>query len=634
MSNSYFTPAPASWSIRAVQLDLARQIESLPAIREWIRFAARYGFNTLFLYLEGVIRTESFPFRDVAASYTPEQIREVVSYAAQEGLDVIPCISTLGHAEHFLTCDEMLPLKEADTDKPPMFCPSNPACYEFLENYLREICALFPTKHIHIGCDEAWALGSCPRCRERMRLGETREDLLVEHVLKLHKLLTGMGKRVWIWDDMFENDTEHFVSRLPRDVVLCAWHYFFDLMDKDGFQGHFNNLRRSNPLPLYERLGFEVVICPWARGYYHVERLTRLVRNERLLGGILTVWEMKERFLPGLLPVVAMTGALWSNLNADPELLADTTLKQLFPGMEHTVIHAIRGCVAEPLWRLETVKGLLKGAITLEEMRHLNALQTYVLLIDAELKRQPENELSLILRELSTWTEIQITIGLLRKYLPQWIDPRNTEEESLYLRRKLDEIVRKLDQLEYRRANDWQRLRPGITPDWASQAIGKVRNSLVALLDEADRPEVSLPYLMTLRLAVPDSYGAPELAVEIRDGDRWREVYRGCTRPINLRDGLYTHQIPLKTMPCPPLRVRLSVSGYGYQGITYLSIVSRTAKYVPAAIASAEGNVLHPLAVLTDHSSACFLGNPDIVATMANRRERDRSSLEIILKEV
>ena len=65
-------------AFRSVQLDLARQMETISFIKEFIDFAADNGYNSVFLYLEGRIRTKSFPYPKDSDCYTLEQMKEVV----------------------------------------------------------------------------------------------------------------------------------------------------------------------------------------------------------------------------------------------------------------------------------------------------------------------------------------------------------------------------------------------------------------------------------------------------------------------------------------------------------------------------------------------------------------------------
>ena len=90
-----------NFEIKAVQLDLARQMESMNFIFQFIDFIAEKDYNTLFLYLEWRVRTKTF---DIGAKdgYSPEQIKKIVKYAETRGIDIIPGLASIGHAELLL----------------------------------------------------------------------------------------------------------------------------------------------------------------------------------------------------------------------------------------------------------------------------------------------------------------------------------------------------------------------------------------------------------------------------------------------------------------------------------------------------------------------------------------------------
>jgi hypothetical protein len=87
--------AEAPFGVRAVQLDLARQMETVAFIKGFFKFAKDSGYNTIVLYLEGRVKTKSFPFRTDADTYTPDQMREVAAEAASLGIDIVP-VGNLG----------------------------------------------------------------------------------------------------------------------------------------------------------------------------------------------------------------------------------------------------------------------------------------------------------------------------------------------------------------------------------------------------------------------------------------------------------------------------------------------------------------------------------------------------------
>ena len=155
--------------IRAVQVDLARQKESVPFLKAYAKRAADAGYNTLVLYLEDRVKTPSYPYPADADSYSPDEMAGIVRYGTSIGLDVVPVISPLGHTERFLAHEELAKFGEqcegvgrwGKTDNPGCFCLENPEARAWMEKYISEVVAVFPSKNLHLGFDETWNLGGC-----------------------------------------------------------------------------------------------------------------------------------------------------------------------------------------------------------------------------------------------------------------------------------------------------------------------------------------------------------------------------------------------------------------------------------------------------------------------------------------
>ena len=160
-------------SIKWIQLDLARQMETIDTIENFIKIMAEAGYNGILLYLEDRIRTASYPYPKDNECYTEEQMRQLVDYAAKLGVEIVPCVATLGHAERFLRHPELAHLSEVRDgikerfggNRKDEFCPTEPEFYPFMERYLTEVAALFPSKYFHAGLDEFFNYCLCPRCK-------------------------------------------------------------------------------------------------------------------------------------------------------------------------------------------------------------------------------------------------------------------------------------------------------------------------------------------------------------------------------------------------------------------------------------------------------------------------------------
>lgn len=100
------------FELRWAQLDVARQMESVGFIKDFISLLADSGYNGLLLYLEDRIKTRSYQLPADNEVYTADKIGDIVEFAADHGIEVIPCVATLGHAERFLRHPELSHLAE------------------------------------------------------------------------------------------------------------------------------------------------------------------------------------------------------------------------------------------------------------------------------------------------------------------------------------------------------------------------------------------------------------------------------------------------------------------------------------------------------------------------------------------
>ncbi|MDD5708577.1 MAG: family 20 glycosylhydrolase, partial [Kiritimatiellae bacterium] len=335
------------WKIRAVQLDLARQMETVDFVLRYTDAIAQAGFNTLVLYLEGRIRTPGFPYRPAAESYTPAQMTKVVEHAATRGIEVVPAVSVLGHAEQFVTCPEMREYSEerdgrtrfGNPDAVHTFCLSQTATRAFLEGYLAEIAAIFPARHLHLGCDEAWNYGFCRVCEARRReIGFG--GLFTEFITWAAGVSRRLGKRMWMWDDLYEFFPEE-LDRAPRDVVMCHWNYD-GCIHPEGSQAHFRNRYRRDWLGDYARLGLDALVCPWS-GESNVRSLTEYARRYPVLGGLATQWEMSNVFHGTSYPSIMGIGKLWNSPAYEPYAgHFQAGLKAALPEADEDQLDAVR----------------------------------------------------------------------------------------------------------------------------------------------------------------------------------------------------------------------------------------------------------------------------------------------------
>lgn len=217
----------------------------------------RRELNDDFLLPEKRLRTEGADTL-YGGCYTQRDIREIVSYAAARGIDVIPEIDMPGHflqaIEHYpwLTCFRPETWSEQAFSSP--LCLGRDDVLRFCEEIWEEVFELFPYEYVHIGGDEVnmknW--NRCPRCRARMRA----EGLADGHALqawftrRMQRFFTEHGRRMIGWDELLADEVDpattimwwrpwepQSVSDATRrgcDVIVSAQSWFYFSLEEDA----------------------------------------------------------------------------------------------------------------------------------------------------------------------------------------------------------------------------------------------------------------------------------------------------------------------------------------------------------------------------------------------------------------
>ncbi|MDD2594262.1 MAG: family 20 glycosylhydrolase [Bacteroidales bacterium] len=159
--------------------------------------------------------------------YTQDDIREMVAYAAERNIEIIPEIDLPGHSKSVTStypevlCKTSAEFLSVQGEGKNVFCVGNEANYKMLDNIMKEISKLFPSEYIHIGGDEvqmkAWK--ECPDCQALMQKeGMTDEKQLLGYFVgRMEKILQKYGKKLAGWDEIVED------NELQPDSRVYAW---------------------------------------------------------------------------------------------------------------------------------------------------------------------------------------------------------------------------------------------------------------------------------------------------------------------------------------------------------------------------------------------------------------------------
>ncbi|MEP7154851.1 MAG: family 20 glycosylhydrolase [Betaproteobacteria bacterium] len=268
---------------RGVMLDSARHFQSPEFIRQYIDWMALHKLNVLHWHLTDDqawrIEIKKYPtltsvggFRVPAGAaaqadidpatgkprlhggyYSQKSVREIVAYAADRGITIVPEIEMPGHASATLVAFPRL----GAGDHPPRAVPSDWGVYEyaynpeeptftFLENVLTEVMALFPGKFIHVGGDEVskkqWK--ESPQVQARMRalgIADTAQ-LQAYFTQRIGRFLEKKGRRLVGWDEILE-------PGLAPSSVVMSWR---------GLEGAFDAATK----------GYDTILSPWPTLYF------------------------------------------------------------------------------------------------------------------------------------------------------------------------------------------------------------------------------------------------------------------------------------------------------------------------------------------------------------------------------
>ncbi|RXG18551.1 hexosaminidase [Leeuwenhoekiella aestuarii] len=186
--------------------------------------------------------------------YTQEDIKEIVSYAGEKGIRVIPEIEMPAHVMSAIAAYPWLSCKEEPIAVPSggvwpitdIYCAGKESTFEFLEDVLTEVMALFPDEYIHAGGDEATKTNweTCPHCQRRIReegLADTGE-LQSYFMKRMERFLSEHDKTLIGWDEILEGG-------LPEKATVMSWR---------GFQGGWEATKA----------GHDVIMTPVSHMYF------------------------------------------------------------------------------------------------------------------------------------------------------------------------------------------------------------------------------------------------------------------------------------------------------------------------------------------------------------------------------
>ncbi len=608
-----------NYQIRAAQLDLNRQKETMEFIRFYIDFLADNGYNTLLLYAAWRIKMQSHPYPAEAEAYTADEIREIVAYAFSKGLKVIPT-TNLTFVNSLTRYPEMADMLEDGTrfwgTRRGNFCLSNPRIYQFIEDYLTEFAELVPSEYFHIGGDECWDLGYCEKCTAGGMNYDKEVAMYKSFILKCREIaVEKLHRRTIMWDDMFDY-YPHLLDDMPRDLIMAHWQYQEDVYTSTG---HFGNRRRENMLEKYEELGFNYLIAPatylTSNGRTFSEYASK---GKNLMGGLMTTWCNHHRFMYKALPVIASVGRHWDNQGSEEDCFRAFVAKY-FDNADEELVQALRCFCENNSTRFTSFTALNTSKQGFSGLRYgTNSRRTLELVILKNKYPQITNETGKrIIEELIIMLELECAIfdltKLIRDIPRQLTTPEQINSALALVQAKADNYSAK-----------WNEWRAGITPNTIADYLNKFVSSTRVHCEKLFKGN----YLRILFASV-NQYGAEPLDISLIKNGEKIPAAKGCFRG----DGACYEQIFPLDKAVEAEAIVIEAKGYGGQGIAYAEVCLTDKKLIPES-AEGKGMVSNPEFVLEDDCKYAFLGSQDTMASWKDRAAADAvHTLTIKLKK-
>jgi hypothetical protein len=275
--------------------------------------------NTLIVQVDYHYQFKTHPELIDSFALSKADVKKIVSICKKDNIRVIPQINLLGHQSWANRTGKLLRIYPQFDETPEIkmpeiyvwpnpenlycrsYCPLHPDLHPILFAVIDELCDVFESDAFHSGMDEVFYIGDdkCPRCG-----GRDKAELFAGEVRAIHDHLLQRGREMWIWGDRLLdgkttglgeweasfNNTHRAIDMIPKDVVICDWHY--DRADKTAVY--------------FAMKGFRVLTCPWRQPSTAVIQINDIIsfRNEstpemnaRFLGIMETTWMRTSLFL-------------------------------------------------------------------------------------------------------------------------------------------------------------------------------------------------------------------------------------------------------------------------------------------------------------------------------------------------
>ncbi len=340
---------------RGFMMDLSHgQLLRVSEIERQLDLLARFKANQYYFYSEASIAFEGYAAVNPDARFTRDQVRQVIAYARQRHIDVVPCMELYGHMHDLFRVE-----KFADLGLPRYgdeFDPRNPRVLAVLDDWVAQTAKLFPSPWYHVGFDEPWSLGKIG-----MEPGKDPFQTFVGVLQHVASAAQSHGKRLLFWADIHAGASTlsahpDLINQLPGGVIAVPWVY--DAFT--NYDSYVEPLAKAN-VPTVVAPGvwnWNEIFPDYHRSFKNINGLVASGRKYKTLGILTTGWTddaqtLYRQSLPGL-ALAAVAG--WQTEPVNGDTFLNDYAAQMYPP-------AVAAEVGPALEDLATVEEMFERAL-------------------------------------------------------------------------------------------------------------------------------------------------------------------------------------------------------------------------------------------------------------------------------
>jgi len=252
---------------RGVSDDISRgPVPTVEYIKRQIRTEAFFKLNMHSFYMEHTFSGQSHPLiGPEGGSLTPVEIGELVAYARNYHIELVPEQQTFGHLHKALRLEKYAEL--AETPYGDVLSPQQPGTYKLIADWYKELNELFPGQFFHIGEDETFELGEGQSRNEAQAKGVGA--VYFEHLNRVRDLLKPYNRQLMFWGDIALHHPD-LIGNIPKDMIVMNWQY--------GARDDF-----WSSIKPFQDAGLQQFVCPgaqtWNQIFPNTEAATKNIVN-------------------------------------------------------------------------------------------------------------------------------------------------------------------------------------------------------------------------------------------------------------------------------------------------------------------------------------------------------------------